>query len=206
MHSNSYNKFCQGDNKYTNNAKYTTSELFERGVKYYNNLTKNMTLEEIIKLYERIKYTINMYEHNSEDIQYSTQEKKDFWYKAKEAKLGQIQKIFCQVIYEKLGMKFLDKKQYDTAILEISRKYLKENLKFSIYGYDKVSEEQNRKRYNTIYKEYIRYRAQLVIDKKKSHMSFQEFVEQRYGLKDVNVSDLVNLEQDINEEIKGMKK
>lgn len=207
MNSTSYNKFCKEDSKYTNNTKYTNLELIERGVKYYNNLTKNMTLEETIKLYERIKYTIHM---NEQKPQYSTQEAAEIWYKNNEAKLVQIQKIFCQVIFEKLGMKFVDQKQYDTAILEISKQYLKEDLKFSIYGHDKVSEEQHQKRYNTIYKEYVRYRAQLVSEKKKEHMSFQQFVEQKYGLKNISTFDLENIEEklkdDIKEEIKGMKK
>ena len=204
MHSDNYRKYCKEDH-YTRYTTNNNSELFESGVKYYNNLTKNMTLEEIIKLYERIKYTMDMYEPGYEYLRYASQEEKNRWSKTTEANLVQIQKIFCQVIFEKKGMKFVDQKQYDTAILGISKEYLKEDLKFSINGYDNVNEEQQQKRNNTVYKEYVRYRARLVSEKKKEHMSFQEFVEQTYGLKDVNIS-LENLEEDIKEEIKRKKK
>lgn len=161
--------------------------------KYYQNLTKNMTIEEISKLYKRVVMDMQ------EGFRYSSLDSKDI-----KAYYAVMQKLFCEVIFDKKGMEVLDHKQKDQAIKEIAETILEEQLEFSIYGSDKVTEEEQQKRQITIQEEYIRYRAQMTKENKKECLSFKEFSKQKYNI--TNVVEPKNVEEMIKEEIKGMKK
>lgn len=166
---------------------------YDKKRKYYKNLTKNMTEEQIVMLYHHVVQS--MYD----GFKYSELDEN-----TKAGYYAVMQKLFCEVIFEKRGMKFSDSKQHDTALDKIAKEVLKEDLKFSIYGHNNVNEDEKTKRQSTIQKEYIKYRAQLTAEGKKEFMSFREFVQQKYALSYVEEPE--NLNELIEEEIKGMKK
>lgn len=160
---------------------------------YYKNLTKNMTIEQVSELYKRVVMDMH------EGFRYSDLEAKDI-----KAYYAIMQKLFCEVIFDKKGMEYLDSKQKDQAIKEIAETILKEELDFSIYGSDKVTEEEQQKRQLTVQEEYVRYRANMTKEGKKDFLSFREFSKRKYNIS--NVVEPKNMEEMIKEEIKGMKK
>ena len=87
---------------------------------------------------------------------------------------------------------------------EIAETILKENLEFSIYGSDKVTEEEQQKRQLTVQEEYVRYRTQMTKEGKKEYLSFKEFANQKYNI--TNVIEPQDIEKMIKEEVKGMQK
>lgn len=159
--------------------------------KYYRNLTKNMSIEEVVSLYKRVAYDIN------ERFQYLTSGEINY-----KGYYAVTQRLFCEIIFDKKEMKFTDTKQEDKALAEIADKYLKEETKYSIYGHDKVTEEEQQKRQMTIEKEYVRYLANL--KNKKDKISFRDFAKQKYDI--TNVVEPQNIEERVKEEIRGMKK
>ncbi|MBR6689834.1 MAG: hypothetical protein IKL65_00690 [Bacilli bacterium] len=167
------------------------SEDYDKKKKYYKNLTKNMTEDEIAMLYHQVY--LSMYE----DFKYS-----DLDTNTIDRCYSVMQKLFCEIIFEKRKMKLSDIKQYDTALSKIAKEYLKEEPKFSTSV--RINEEEKKEREETIRKEYVKYRAQLTLEGKKEHLSFREFVQQKYALN--NVVEPENLNELIEEEIKGMKK
>lgn len=163
--------------------------------KYYQNLTKNMSKEEISELYKRVVMDMR------EGFRYSGLDSKDI-----KAYYAVMQKLFCEVIFDKKGMEVLDHKQKDQAIKEIAETILEEQLEFSIYGSDKVTEEEQQKRQHTMLEEYIIYKTQMTNQGKeeKDYLSYREFCNKKYGI--TNVVEPKNLEEMLKEEIKGMKK
>ena len=101
-------------------------------------------------------------------------------------------------------MKYSDIKQHDKALAKIAEEYLKEELKYSIYGYDTLTEEEQQKRQTTIEREYVKYRAELTSQGKKEHLNFREFAAQKYNI--TNVTEPQNIEECVKEEIRGIKK
>lgn len=160
---------------------------------YYKNLTKNMTVEEVSELYKRVVMDMQ------EGFKYSSLEPEDI-----KGYYATMQKMFCEVIFDKKDMEIIDSKQHHQAIKEIATTNLKEDLKFSIYGFDKVTEDEQQKRQLTVEEEYVRYRAQMTKEGKKEHLSFREFSKQKYNI--TNVVEPQNIEKMIDDEIKGMKR
>ncbi len=158
---------------------------------YYKNLTKNMTIEEVSELYKHVVMDMH------EGFRYSSLDPQNI-----KAYYAVMQKLFCEVIFDKKGKEFLDPKQQDQAIKEIAETILKEQLDFSIYGSDKVTEEEQEKRDSIMMKEYSKYRAGM--KNKKDTLSYNEFCKQKYGI--INGFEPKNMEEMIEEEIKGMKK
>lgn len=174
-------------------AEPNSYEEYSQAKKYYENLTKNMDVEKISDLYKRV---ISDIRERSKYFSVSEKEINGFYIV--------IQKLFCEIILDKKGIKYLDSKQHNQVINEVVNTVLKEELKFSIYGSNKVTEEEKEKREYTVQEEYIRYRAQMTQEGKKDYLSFKQFSEKRYNL--TNVVEPKNLDKLIEEEIKGNKK
>lgn len=157
--------------------------------KYYKNLTKNMSMEQIVNLYKRVNRDIR------EQFKYSLSEEIDF-----DSYYAIMQKLFCEIIFEREEKKYSDSKQYDEALEKISNKYLKEDLKFSIYGHDKLNEDETKKRQEEITKSYVKYRAELTARGEKNYLSFSEFAKKKYSLE--NVTEPLDLENMIKRTLK----
>lgn len=166
---------------------------YHKVVRYYKKLTKNMSIEEVSRLYNRVVNDLH------DRFKYS-----DLGGKTIVSYSAIVQKIFCEIIFDKKNMKFSDIKQHDHALNQIAKEYLKEDLKYSINGYDNVNEEEKKERKETIQKEYIKYRAKMTLDGKKDFLSFTDFVQQKYALN--HVEEPKNLKEKITKEIKGMKR
>lgn len=160
---------------------------------YYKNLTKNMTIEETAQLYKRVIMDIGL------QFQYSTSEEVDF-----PGYYAVMQRLFCEIIFDKKDMKYSDIKQRDEAMVKIAKEFLDEELKYSSYATDEISNEEKQKRQNTVEREYVKYRARLTSEGKKEHLSFNEFAKQKYSLE--NMEEPLKLEDMIKEETRGMKK
>jgi len=169
-------------------------EDFFETKKYYENLTKNMSIEEISELYKHVVMDMR------EGFRYSGLDSKDI-----KSYSAVMQKLFCEVIFDKKGMEVLDYKQKDQAIKEIAETILEEQLDFSIYGSDKVTEEEQEKRLHTLRQNYCKYLVKMDNQgKRKECLSYSEFCNKKYGI--TNVVEPKNLEEMLKEEIKGMKK
>ena len=119
--------------------------------------------------------------------------------KVKEEYYVIIQKMFCELIMEKQGKKILDSKQYKEELMKIAQDVLNETVKFSVFNYNNVTKEEQEKRKQTIYAEYIKYLA--FEQNKEKAMKFSEFAQVRYGFFNPN-----DLEEYYNQQIESERK
>lgn len=136
---------------------------------YYRNLVKNMNEQEIAKLYSRVVNDLK-----------SRQSYLDQNEKVIEEYYVIIQKMFCELLIEKQGKKFLDPKQHKEELMKIAQQILNEQVKFTVYGHDQATIEEHQERKQTIYSEYIKYLASQ--ENKQTAMKFSEYAQSKYGL------------------------
>lgn len=159
---------------------------------YYKNLTKNMSVEEVTIFYKKVKE--DMYKSFNSYIN------KDMKIHLKQSYFLIMQQLFCEIIFNKKNMKYIDQTQYKNDLNKILEEILKDDL--NIVSNHTIKTENQQEKNNTMASEYIKYRVRMNIEKKE-HISFNQFCEMKYGLE--NQQSEVEIEKMVEEELKGKK-
>lgn len=164
------------------------SESYYNVYKYYKNLTKNMSIEEITLLY------VFVFSEKEKLIYKTTDEDEKVYWKSV---IGLMQKLFAEVIMDKKGIEFVDIKQKEEVLAEIVKTILEQDLKFSSFTKAQLDTVSKEERHQKIYSEYVKYLA--TQKNKKKAMKFSEFIRTKYALSKDEETIII-------EEIKGKNK
>ncbi|MDO4962479.1 MAG: hypothetical protein Q4E75_00020 [bacterium] len=144
---------------------------------YYSNLIKNMNIEQVKQLYKKVYNDIvDRSIYGDKTIQNELDQE-----------LAIIQKMFCELIFNKLDKKYADVKQEDKVLIDIAKNYLNEDIKFPTQEKKEVSEKEKKERERTVAEEYIIYLSSL--DDKSKAMNYNEFTKEKYGLNNLEIPE-----------------